>query len=80
MGLGACEYPIEQPYHFGPFGFISMVKPWALLVSLSYAFPISFPNDKRGLGCFSFLFFCAVFTPLIDLHPIDWLSLLFRDT
>jgi hypothetical protein len=50
MGLGACEYPIGGTYRFSLFTFASMVKPWALLVSLSYAFPLSFPNDKHGPG------------------------------
>jgi hypothetical protein len=80
MGQGYAKYAWGGPYHFRPFGFASMVKPWVSLVSLPYAFPIRFPNDKHGPGCFSFLFFCAVFTPLIDLGPIDWLSLLLRDT
>jgi hypothetical protein len=80
MGQGYAKYAWGGPYHFRVLRFISMVKPWALFVSLPCAFPYSFPNDKHGPGCFSFLFFCAVFTPLIDLVPIDWLSLLFRDT
>ena len=71
MVRGAYEYFWEGPYHFRVLRFTSMVKPWALLVSLPYAFPLSFPSDKHGPGCFSFLFFCAVFTPLIDLSPID---------
>jgi hypothetical protein len=80
MGLGACECFWGGTYHFRVLWFISMVKPWAWIVLFPCAFPYSFPNDKHGPGCFSFLFFCAVFTPLIDLCPIDWLFLLFRDT
>jgi len=80
MVRGAYEYFWGEPYHFRVLRFISMVKPWAWLVSLPCAFPIRFPSDNHGPGCFSFLFFCPVFTPLIDLVPIDWLSLLLRDT
>lgn len=78
MGLGACEYPIGGTYHFRVFRFANALIGLGLVLPLPYAFPIRFPNDKHGLGCFSFLFFWAVFTPLIDLGPIDWLSLSFE--
>jgi len=80
MGQGYAKYAWGGPYHFRLFRFANALLGLGLVLPFPYAFPIRFPFDKHGLRCFSFLFFCAVFTPLIDLVPIDWLSLLLRDT
>ena len=80
MAKGYAKYAWEGPYHFGPFGFANALLGLRLVLPFPYAFPIRFPNDKHGPGCFSFSFLFAVFTPLIDLNPVDWLSLLLRDT